>query len=59
MVIFSYIMCIALKKSGKKPLYVIYQYIEKKSKWLCLLKKKKRNPVPFNSHSSIPSPTQS
>lgn len=41
MVIFSYIMCIALKKSGKKPLYVIYQYIEKKSKWLCLLKKKK------------------
>lgn len=58
MVIFNYIVCIALKKSGKKLLHVIYQYIEKKSKWLCLLKKKKkRNPVPFNSHSSIPSPT--
>ena len=37
MVIFNYIMCIALKKSGKKPLHVIYQYIEEKAKWLCLV----------------------
>ena len=43
MVIFNYITCIALNKSGKKPLHVIYQYIEKKPKWLCLLKKKKKS----------------
>lgn len=42
---FNYLMCFALRESGKKQTYAIHQYIKKNSKWFCLIAL-----VPLQSH---------